>query len=169
MQANFEVGRFPPPSKLGGFRSTQMDRHLRVESQRGADSSRTCRRHEAGPVQTKAPHDEPGQGVELNAGLAGLEADDGLGRDASRRRERLQADSLALAFLAQASSDAGGDGPHRVPRTGATGAERSLVGGRTNDDMMGFRRGRRAVPISYSDPQPRRQVSACCVVRSVCG
>jgi hypothetical protein len=41
-----------------------------------------------------------------------------------------------LAFFAEASSNASGDGPHRALQRGAKAAERSLVGGLTNDDMM---------------------------------
>ena len=124
-----------PPSQLDGFRATQIKGDSRVEPY-GGSGGRRCRCHEAGPVQPEPAHDEPRQRVELNAGLAGLEADDGVGRDPSGGRERLQADTLTLAFFAEASSNASGDGPHRAPQRGAKAAERSLVGGLTNDDMM---------------------------------
>jgi hypothetical protein len=125
-----------PPSELGGFRSTQIESDPWIESKYGAGGSRTRRRHEAGPIQTESAHDESGQRIELNAGLSGLEADDGIRRDARSGCERFQADALALAFLTQARSNASRDGPHGLPRTGAAGAERSPAGGRTDDDMM---------------------------------
>ena len=124
-----------PPSQLSGFGSTQIKGDSRIEPQ-GSSGGRACRCHEAGPVQPEPAHDEPGQCVELNAGLARLEADDGVGRDASGGRKRLQADTLTLAFFAEASSNASGDGPHRAPQRGARAAERSPVGRLTNEDIM---------------------------------
>jgi hypothetical protein len=142
---------------LRPFRATQIQSDPSIDPQRGAGRSLARRRHEAGPVQTEAAHDEPDEGIELDTGLAGLESDDRVWRDAGGGRERFQADALTLAFFAQARGDASSDGPHRPPRVEVlaseqrsslerldhrrpgrliAGAERSAFRGRTNDDMV---------------------------------
>src|SRR4051795_13744750 len=64
-----------PPSQLNGFRATQIKGDSRIEPESSNCGGRSCRCHEAGPVQTEPTHDEPGQRVQLNAGLTRLEPD----------------------------------------------------------------------------------------------
>jgi hypothetical protein len=112
-----------PASQLCGFRATEIEGNRSIDPRWDGGRNLSRRRHEAGPVQTEAAHNEPGQRIELNAGLTGLEADDRVGGDTSCRCEGLEADSLTLAFLAQARGDASRDGPHRLPRRQRSGSE----------------------------------------------
>jgi prophage regulatory protein len=97
--------RGQPSSKLSRFGATSMKRNLRIQPRSCSRRRWRSRCHEAGPVETEPAHDESGQRIQLNAGLAGLEADDRVGRDASSGREGLQADALALPKAAGETRD----------------------------------------------------------------
>ena len=89
-----------PTTNLCRLAARQLHRGARIESEIVAFAGWPGRTHENGPVQTKPPHNESRQCIELNAGLPRLEADDRVRRHARRRRERLEADALTLPLFA---------------------------------------------------------------------